>query len=166
MSYLPPSSVVAVVIPFDVANRNYMIVRSTNWHPVPSFRHKLKGIGGVVDEEEEPETAVRRELAEEQPGWFLRIPGASMIWGGKGTPGGGGMRFAGTVTGAEVVWHVFVVPTDLGLRSFRAARASATESTPEVWSLGVVPPEEQCLPGFRGVIEMALRVIDEVVGRP
>ena len=151
----------AIIIPFDPMNRTYMVVRSTNWHPVAAFRHKLKGVGGIVEEGEAPEVAVLRELDEEQPGWFARVPGTGKRWGEPGTQVAAvnNLHKAGEATAKDIVWHVYLAPTDLGLHSFRKARSVATESTPEVWSLDAIPAEEDCLPGFRDAILLARRTI-------
>lgn len=145
----------AMLIPFDPYNRTYMVVRSTNWHPVSAFRHRLKGIGGVIEAGEVPSVAVARELDEEQPGWFERIPGTSKKFGEAPITAENGLHSVGTFEEKGIHWHLFIAPTDLGLHSFRKARAVATESTPEIWSLGSVPAEADCLPGFREVIRMA-----------
>lgn len=145
----------AVLIPFDPNNQSYMVVRSTNWHPKPEFRHKLKAIGGLMEPGETIRACVFRELAEEHPGWFLPVPGTSKGFGDEGSKlaaDGGLYEVSDPIQQNGICWHVTTAPTDLGQHSFFKARSVATESTPEVWSIGDIPPEDQCLPGFQQCI--------------
>ena len=146
---------VSVVIPFDVKNLAYMAVRATLWHPVPAFRHKLKGIGGVQERRDATtRRALERELEEEFPGW-LQVPSHEYVWGEEG---GSQMTAYGIINMGTVrvpdacTWHVFGLPTTLTHDTLVQAMSVAKESVPEARRLGVLPSEDDCVPGFREVL--------------
>lgn len=145
---------IAVMIPVDRVHRSYMVVRATHTMPWPHLRHKIKGIGGMVELTDASNLdAAKREMEEEFPGWLIRDPGSKFIeldpvtrpWGDKGD---------------TQTWHGFVVYTDLGAHSFQKARQVATESSPEIWYVDQGPQlyseKTDFMDGFDEVVVQAI----------
>lgn len=162
--------IVAILIPFDPVRQTMMLVRSTVEHPDPRYRHKLKAIGGIVEPDESPTQGVWRELDEEFPDWFDQasyLRQALERFGHLGyiNPLGTscnpiktddtGFGYIGEIPGGETddtiwTWCVWVTEMDLTWGTYIGARQSATESSPEIFSLW--EPINDAAPGFSPVI--------------
>lgn len=148
---------IANIIPFDPRTKQIMLVRSTHSHPIFECRHKVKGIGGYVEEGETPQQAAYRELQEEFPNWLIRTPGTKPK---ALTP----VYTPGKQRDEQIEWNAIVINTTLGHYAFQKAREVAKESSPEIWTLDSFPSINDCVPSFQLVLCNFIRQIKEAYG--
>ena len=150
------AQIVGIVILYDLVEKLYTVVRSDHLHPDPSFRYKIKGIGGLLEPGEDLVTACLRELDEEFPDVWTRDarkfvkqmdPNEIMVFDADG----GISTWHGEET--HWVWQAICLPADLSRTKYYLARARSTESNIEFYTIGTVPPREQCGTGFYELID-------------
>lgn len=157
---------VAIAILFDPQEKLYTVVRSDHLHPEPQFRYKIKGIGGIVEENENPAAAALRELNEEFPDVWkslikTNLPMAHFIPHTAKTNGG----ISHNKKGEEIQWYwqSYVFSAKLDRQTYYLARARSTESNIELYSLNELPKEEDCLPGFYQLLQESMFYMQDML---